>query len=189
MPLTGTRARAPLEGAAAAGYKGAMEILVTPSGELSWDGQRCRCALGPRGVRVDKREGDGATPAGAFPLRRVLYRADRLQHPVTRLALAPLAENDAWCDDPQDPHYNQQLRLPYPASHEHLWRGDHLYDVIVVLGYNDAPVVPGRGSAIFLHVARPDYGPTAGCVALALADLLALLAAVGPEDRLVVSAA
>ncbi|HUI18204.1 MAG TPA: L,D-transpeptidase family protein [Alphaproteobacteria bacterium] len=166
-----------------------MDILVTPAGRLSWNGRSSRCALGPSGIRADKREGDGATPAGAFPLRRVLYRADRLAPPPTRLAVAALAENDAWCDDPKDPRYNQQLRLPYPASHEHLWRGDHLYDVIVVLGYNDAPVVPGRGSAIFLHVARPDYGPTAGCVALALADLLALLAAAGLEDRLVVSAA
>lgn len=166
-----------------------MDILVTPAGRLSWQGCSSRCALGPSGVRVDKCEGDGATPAGAFPLRRVLYRADRLAPPPTRLALAALAENDAWCDDPKDPRYNQQLRLPYPASHEHLWRGDHLYDVIVVLGYNDAPVVPGRGSAIFLHVARPDFGPTAGCVAIALADLLALLVAVGPENRLVVSAA
>jgi len=169
-------------------YKGAMEILVKPAGELSWDGHRCRCALGPAGVLSDKREGDGATPAGVFPLRRVLYRADRLAPPQTRLPLALLVESDGWCDDPKDPRYNQQIKLPYPASHEHLWRGDHLYDVITVIGFNDAPVVPGRGSAIFIHVARPDYGPTAGCVALALGDLLALLAAAGPEDQLVIRA-
>ena len=165
-----------------------MEIVVSPAGRLSWAGRHYRCALGPGGVRLEKREGDGATPAGAFPLRRVLYRADRVQRPLTRLPVARLGRDDGWCDDAADPRYNQQVRLPYAASHEHLWRQDHVYDVIVVLGFNDAPVVPGRGSAIFLHVARPDYGPTAGCVALALPDLLALLEAVGPGDRLVVSA-
>jgi L,D-peptidoglycan transpeptidase YkuD (ErfK/YbiS/YcfS/YnhG family) len=165
-----------------------MDVVVSPAGRLSWAGRHYRCALGPGGVRLEKREGDGATPAGAFPLRRVLYRADRVQRPLTRLPVARLGRDDGWCDDAADPRYNQQVRLPYAASHEHLWRQDHVYDVIVVLGYNDAPPVPGRGSAIFLHVARPDYGPTAGCVALALPDLLALLAAVGPEDRLVVQA-
>ena len=164
------------------------ELRVTNDGWLVAGWRRFPCALGRAGIVADKREGDGATPAGVFPLRRVLYRADRLAPPATRLPLALLAESDGWCDDPKDPRYNQQIKLPYPASHEHLWRGDHLYDVITVIGFNDAPVVPGRGSAIFIHVARPDYGPTAGCVALALGDLLALLAAAGPEDQLVIRA-
>ncbi|MFI4988276.1 MAG: L,D-transpeptidase [Alphaproteobacteria bacterium] len=166
-----------------------MDILVTAGGQLAWGQRAARCALGRSGVRSEKREGDGATPAGAFPLRRLLYRADRLACPATRLAADRIGERDAWCDAPADPRYNQQIRLPYPASHEHLWRADHLYDVVVVLGCNDAPTVPGRGSAVFLHVARPDYGPTEGCVALALPDLLALLEAAGPEDRLVVQPA
>ncbi len=165
-----------------------MDILVTAERRLVWGQRSYACAIGRSGIVAEKREGDGATPAGAFPLRRALYRADRLARPGTLLGIATMREDDGWCDEPNDPHYNQHVRLPYPASHERLWRADHLYDAIVVLGCNDAPPVPGRGSAIFLHVARADYGPTEGCVALALPDLLALLAAVGPEDRLVVQA-
>ena len=148
---------------------------VHADGWLEWDGHRVRCALGPAGIRGDKREGDGATPTGRFAMRRVLWRADRLPQPQTPLPIASIQPDDGWCDDPADPSYNRQVRLPYPASAEQLWRDDALYDVIVVLGHNDDPPRPGHGSAIFLHVARPDYAATEGCVALALADLLALL--------------
>jgi L,D-peptidoglycan transpeptidase YkuD (ErfK/YbiS/YcfS/YnhG family) len=148
---------------------------VDRDGWLSWDGNRVRCALGKGGVREDKQEGDGATPVGRFPLRRVYFRADRVDSPATRLPLIRLFPDDAWCDDPDYPTYNSKVVRPYPARTETLWRDDHLYDVIVVLGHNDAPVVPGAGSAIFLHVAAPDYAPTEGCVAVALPDLLALL--------------
>ena len=102
--------------------------------------------------------------------------------------MATLRPEDGWCDDPDDAAYNRPVRLPYAASHERLWRDDGIYDVIVVLGHNDDPPVPGRGSAIFLHVARPDYGPTAGCVALALADLLTVLREADPEARVRVEA-
>lgn len=149
-----------------------MDIIVSPAGFLEWRGKRYRCALGRGGVTANKREGDGATPAGSFPLRRVLYRPDRLPRPATGLPARRLRPQDGWCDDPDDPNYNRQVRLPYRAHCERLWRDDALYDLIVVLGYNDAPVVPGRGSAIFLHVAHPDYAPTEGCVALARDDLL-----------------
>jgi L,D-peptidoglycan transpeptidase YkuD (ErfK/YbiS/YcfS/YnhG family) len=122
-----------------------------------------------------------------LPLRRLLYRADRLARPRTALESAPLRADDGWCDDPADANYNRPVRRPYPASHEALWRDDGLYDLIVVLGHNDDPVVAGAGSAVFLHVAPPLYGPTAGCVALAVDDLLTLLAACGPGDRLAIS--
>jgi L,D-peptidoglycan transpeptidase YkuD (ErfK/YbiS/YcfS/YnhG family) len=134
-----------------------------------------RCALGKGGVRSDKQEGDGATPVGRFPLRRVYFRPDRVATPVTRLPVIQLFPDDAWCDDPDYPLYNSKVITPYPARTEPLWREDGLYDVIVVLGHNDAPVVPGAGSAIFLHVAAPDYSPTEGCVAVALPDLLDIL--------------
>ena len=170
-----------------------MEIVVragsapspaTPSpnapsqGTLSWPGGLMRCALGRGGVRADKREGDGATPVGRFPLRRLLYRPDRLPGPpATGLPASPIGPDDGWCDESADPRYNRPVPLPCAVSHERLWRDDGLYDVVVVLGHNDAPPLPGRGSAIFLHVARPGYEPTEGCVALALADLLTLVAA------------
>jgi L,D-peptidoglycan transpeptidase YkuD (ErfK/YbiS/YcfS/YnhG family) len=159
-----------------------LNIRVSASGELQCEGRTYRCALGRGGVRSDKREGDGATPAGWFPLRRVLYRPDRLSAPSTRLPVAPLAPDDGWCDDPTDPQYNSPVRLPCAARHEELWRADGLYDVIVIIGHNDAPVIAGMGSAIFMHLASADYQPTQGCIALARQDLLELLAQLAPED-------
>jgi L,D-peptidoglycan transpeptidase YkuD (ErfK/YbiS/YcfS/YnhG family) len=166
-----------------------LDIRVSATGELLWDSRSYRCALGRAGVRVDKREGDGATPAGRFLLRRVLYRPDRLPAPTTRLPVAPLAPADGWCDDPADAQYNRPVRLPYVGHHEELWRADALYDVIVVVGHNDAPVLPGMGSAIFMHLASADYLPTQGCVALARQDLLDIVAGVGPDTVLEIVAA
>ena len=161
-----------------------MEIPVHADGGLFWQGRRLRCALGRGGVTTSKHEGDGATPAGILPLRRLLYRPDRVTAPATRLPVSPLTLDDGWCDDPDDALYNQAVIRPYAGRHEVLWRPDHVYDVIVVLGYNDDPPRPGLGSAIFLHVASPEYGPTEGCVALRLDDLLAVVADCGTESRL-----
>ena len=149
-----------------------------------------RCAFGPAGVVAAgaKREGDGATPAGRWPLRRVLYRSDRGSPPRTGLQVRALEPDDGWCDAPSDPSYNRPVKLPYPASAEAMWREDGLYDLIVVLGHNDDPPVPGRGSAIFLHCARPDVSPTQGCIALRRADLEAVLALAGPGSILEVTA-
>jgi L,D-peptidoglycan transpeptidase YkuD (ErfK/YbiS/YcfS/YnhG family) len=162
------------------------DIIATATGQLRYGGQVYRCALGKAGCRpeADKREGDGATPLGRYLLRELLYRSDRLTVPQTRLPCRALQPDDGWCDDPADPAYNRWVRLPYPASHEKLWRDDHLYDLLVVLGHNDHPPVPGMGSAIFLHVARPDYSGTEGCVALAKRDLLQLLAVIPPTAAL-----
>lgn len=154
-----------------------MATAIVTANEVRWGGRRARAAIGAAGISTQKQEGDGATPAGLLPLRRVMYRADRLRAPpVARVPREPLAPTDGWCDDPGSPEYNRKIRLPHHARHEALWRDDTLYDVIGVLGWNDSPVVRGRGSAIFLHLAAPEYRPTAGCVALALPDLLALLA-------------
>jgi L,D-peptidoglycan transpeptidase YkuD (ErfK/YbiS/YcfS/YnhG family) len=145
-------------------------------GLLRFRGGIYRCAIGKGGRRADKCEGDGATPIGLLPLRRVLYRADRLAPPRGSVPVAPIAPDDGWCDDPTNAAYNTQIRLPHPARHEELWRADAIYDVIGVLGWNEAPVVRGRGSAIFLHLARPDFSPTEGCIALEQQDLLRVLA-------------
>lgn len=140
-------------------------------------GRPARCALGKGGV-VDagaKTEGDGATPLGQYRLRRVLYRADRLETPVTRLPVRAIRPDDGWCDAPDDPAYNRPVRLPYPASAETLTREDALYDIIVILAHNDSPPVPGLGSAIFFHLEKQDYRPTLGCVAISRADMLEVL--------------
>ncbi|MFO1128896.1 MAG: L,D-transpeptidase family protein [Rhodospirillales bacterium] len=171
-------------------YTPALTVVAetVSTGRLSWPGGTLPCVLGRAGIRTDKREGDGATPAGLFPLRRVLWRQDRLPAPATALPLAPINPDDGWCDDPADVAYNRPVSLPYPARHERLWRDDHLYDVVVVLGHNDDPVVAGAGSAVFLHLAAADGSPTAGCVALAPADLLAVLARCRPGDALRIDA-
>jgi len=163
-------------------------IAVSADGRLSFRGRRYRCALGRNGIVGGKHEGDGATPAGRWPLRRLLYRADRLARPASGLPTAALRPDDGWCDASGDAAYNTAVRLPYAASAEALWRTDGLYDLIAVVGYNDAPVLPGLGSAIFLHVAAPGYGPTEGCVALALADLLEVLSAADEATELRIAA-
>ena len=142
---------------------------------IRFQGGIYRCAIGKGGRRADKHEGDGATPIGLLPLRRVLYRADRLAPPRGAVPVAPMAPDDGWCDDPTHADYNMQIRLPHRARHEELWRADAIYDVIGVLGWNDTPVMRGRGSAIFLHLARPGFSPTEGCIALEQRDLLRVL--------------
>jgi L,D-peptidoglycan transpeptidase YkuD (ErfK/YbiS/YcfS/YnhG family) len=144
------------------------------------------CALGRGGRRSKAREGDGVTPIGQWPARQVFYRADRIARPRTALPVVPLAPDLGWCDASGDANYNRLVRLPYPASHERLWRQDHLYDLVVVLGYNDLPRIRGRGSAIFMHLARSGYRPTEGCVALSLPHLLQVVAAMRPGDALIV---
>src|SRR5579862_5819078 len=164
-----------------------MDLLVNRNGTAVWGGRALRCALGRAGVSDEKREGDGATPSGRFAMRCLFFRADRLAPPATRLRLRAIRREDGWCDAPDDPDYNRRVVLPYRASAESLWREDSVYDLIVPLGYNDAPIVPGKGSAIFLHLATPDFAPTAGCVALARADLLRILAEADRQSQVVVA--
>jgi L,D-peptidoglycan transpeptidase YkuD (ErfK/YbiS/YcfS/YnhG family) len=162
----------------------AVIFAVSPDGFLDLKGVRLRCALGRSGVApgADKREGDGASPAGVWPIRRVLYRADKGPAPPTALPLAAIGEDDGWCDAPGDAAYNRPVRLPYPASAERMWRDDGVYDVVVVLGHNDDPVVDGLGSCIFMHLIRPGYLPTEGCIALAPQDMAAFLRTARPGD-------
>ena len=152
-----------------------LELISGFTARLHFSNRTLEALIGRNGISNNKHEGDGTTPAGLLPLRRLLYRSDRLPAPLTTVHCAPLRNDDGWCDDPADSNYNHQVRLPYPASHECLWRKDDLYDIIGVLGYNDDLVVSDRGSAIFLHIASPDKGPTAGCISLSLNDLLWLL--------------
>lgn len=165
-----------------------MIFTAFADGFLDLAGRRVRCALGRSGVIAAsaKREGDGASPAGTWPFRLVLYRSDRGAAPATRLPARALNRGDGWCEAPADAFYNRLVTLA-GAGADRLWRDDSLYDLIVVLGHNDAPVVPGAGSAIFLHVARPDFSPTQGCVALDRPDLEALLALAAPGDALAIS--
>lgn len=153
-----------------------MILVDTAARTLTAFGQTLSCAIGRSGAcpEAEKREGDGMTPLGRYPVRAALLRPDRVAAPATRLPWRWLRPDDGWSDDVRDPAYNRPARHPHPFSAERLWRGDGLYDVIVVLGYNDAPPVPGAGSAIFLHCWN-GAKPTEGCVAIPRDALLALL--------------
>lgn len=144
-------------------------------GRLQLGRRVLRAAIGRASVRTLKREGDGGTPLGRFPIRLVLYRADRMKRPRTPLPVRAIRADDAWCDDPGDRNYNRLVRLPSKRSAEGLMREDALYDLVLVLGYNDRPRIRGKGSAIFVHLAREGYTPTEGCIALSRRDLLAVL--------------
>jgi L,D-peptidoglycan transpeptidase YkuD (ErfK/YbiS/YcfS/YnhG family) len=164
------------------------DLVVTADGRCAFRGAVYDCVLGSGGIVVAKKEGDGGTPAGQWPLRRLLYRPDRGAPPPCVLPVETIAPDDGWCDDPADAAYNRPVKLPYGAGHEEMWRADALYDLVVVVGHNDDPPVPGAGSAIFLHLARPDRGPTAGCVAFVRDDLEAILRGLEEGSHLVVTA-
>lgn len=149
----------------------------------------CPCLVGKSGlIAADlKREGDMATPTGNWPMRRLFFRPDRLTLPETGLPAIPIHEKLGWCDDPDHPAYNRAVELPFKASHESMWREDSLYDLVVELGYNDAPPVAGHGSAIFFHLREPDTTHTQGCVAVTKNDMIRLLAEAGPKTMLRIS--
>ncbi len=163
-----------------------MEIIVqningnwqASYGEKAWP-----CTIGKNGTIAahEKIEGDGKTPLGSWEILKVLYRADRisLEERATinkYLAIFPLCQRDGWCDESEDPYYNQAVMIPYTSRFEYLWRDqENTYDLIVILKYNIDPVISGRGSAIFMHVAKPGLTPTEGCVALERDNLLELL--------------
>lgn len=143
-------------------------------GLLIAGGRVMRCALGRSGVTAFKREGDGATPLAAMAVLRGYYRRRRFAA-QTAVPMSPIRADLGWCDAPFDANYNRPVRLPYRASHERMARGDRLYDAVIVLDWNITRRVRGLGSAIFLHVAKPGYPPTEGCVAISPRDMAWLL--------------
>jgi L,D-peptidoglycan transpeptidase YkuD (ErfK/YbiS/YcfS/YnhG family) len=155
-------------------------------GWLTAGGQTVPVALGRGGILANKREGDGGTPRGTFRPRQVWWRADRHVRPRTFLPVRAIRPEDAWCEDPRDRHYNQPVRLEAGQGGDRLRRDDHLYDFIVEIDHNTEPRIAGRGSAVFLHLARENFGPTAGCVAMTKSAMLRLLQRIGPETRIVI---
>lgn len=149
---------------------------------------RLQCALGAGGVTFFKREGDGATPLGRYRLLSLKVRRDRVIGPRTAVAALPIRPADAWCEAPRSGGYNRLIRHPADATGDRLTRDDRLYDIVGILDWNIRPRVSYRGSAIFLHLCRPGYGPTAGCIALEPGDLKRLLAACGRNPVFVVGA-
>lgn len=136
------------------------------------------CVVGEAGIGNKQGEGDNITPIGCYPMRYLYYRHDHIDEkilPKNQILCTPLTPQDGWCDDPKSPLYNQHVTLPFTPSHEKLYRNDYLYNMMIVLGYNDDPVIAGKGSAIFIHLARQENTPTAGCIALNYENFLQLL--------------
>jgi len=173
---------------------GSNDIVVTHTGgytcNLEFQLKNYKCSLGKNGISYNKVEGDGCSPAGAFPLRQAFYRADRIgvEQNISDFLGAQITEPDfAWCDDVNSEFYNLFVNLPFSESHENLWLSNSIvYDLLAVVGYNDCPVVPGKGSAIFFH-ATESYGPTAGCIAVNLDDLKYILQNVDSTSMIVIS--
>lgn len=155
-------------------------------GWLVAGGQTLPVALGRGGIRANKREGDGGTPKGTFRPRQLWWRADRHPRPRTFLPIRAIGPEDAWCEDPASRHYNQPVRLDRNQAGDRLMRDDHLYDFIVEIDHNTHPRTAGRGSAVFLHLARANFAPTAGCISMTKAAMLRLLARLGPETKIVI---
>jgi L,D-peptidoglycan transpeptidase YkuD (ErfK/YbiS/YcfS/YnhG family) len=157
-------------------------------GWLAAGSQRIAVALGRSGIKADKREGDGATPAGSFRPVRLWWRNDRAPRPAILLPARPIDPADGWCEDPADRRYNRPIRLETGAAGDRLARSDALYDLVIEIDHNTQPRIAGRGSAVFIHVARPGLGPTAGCIAMPAPALKRLLRRLGPNTRIVIHA-
>ena len=153
-------------------------------GWLIAGGRTVPVALGRGGIRANKREGDGGTPRGIFHPRKLWWRADRHRQPRTFLPVRAIALEDAWCEDPTDRHYNHPVRLGRDHRGDRLRREDHLYDFIVEIDHNSRPRIAGRGSAVFLHLARDNFAPTAGCVSMTKSAMLHLLQRLGPDTKI-----
>jgi L,D-peptidoglycan transpeptidase YkuD (ErfK/YbiS/YcfS/YnhG family) len=155
-------------------------------GWLTTDHATIPVALGRGGIKANKREGDGGTPRGTFRPIRLWWRADRHPRPRSFLPIRPITPTDGWCEDPSDRHYNRPVRLDRGNDGDRLAREDHLYDFIIEIDQNTRPRIAGRGSAVFLHLARPKFAPTAGCVAMTKPAMLRLLARIGPKTKIVI---
>lgn len=161
------------------------DMILTPMG-LRYRGRLLPCSIGRGGISANKHEGDGATPSGIHEIVGCLYRRDRIAGKAVPRWAVPIRPFDLWCDAPDHVEYNQMVTTPFAASAEKMARPDPMYDVVLVTDWNWPEAQPGRGSAIFLHVWRRPGWPTAGCVAMALPNLLWLANRLQPGDRLIV---
>ena len=149
-------------------------IVINKSKYLKYKDLKFKCALGKAGIRKKKKEGDNITPKGIYKIIKIYYRDDRIKKISSKFRLIKITKNMGWCDDPKSKKYNQLIKLPNKYSHEKLYKKNNTYDLLLVLDYNMKPIVKNKGSAIFIHVAKRNYKPTAGCIALKKKDLLKL---------------
>ncbi|MFZ2205214.1 MAG: L,D-transpeptidase family protein [Minisyncoccia bacterium] len=152
--------------------------------QLSSDGVSFFCVFGREGISDNKIEGDWKTPIGKFKIRKIYYRKDKIPKLETQIECIRISQDDAWCDDSSLPEYNSFVKLPFNGSYENLWREDNLYDVVVVIGYNDEPVIPNKGSAIFIHIMKEDMEYTKGCLAIKKENMMSLVKEIDTETEI-----
>ena len=159
-------------------------IIVKKTGYLNYKNFKFRCALGKNGIRKKIKEGDGITPKGIYKIKIVYYRQDKIKKISTSINSKKIEKNMGWCDDPKSDNYNQLINLPNKYNSEKLYRNDNIYDLIVVLDYNMNPIIKNKGSAIFIHIAKKNYTPTQGCIALSKIDLLKILNKINKKTKI-----
>ena len=159
-------------------------IIINKFGLIKYKNFKFRCALGKAGIGKKKREGDNVTPTGTFKIVKIYYRSDRIKKISSKFRAIEITKNMGWCDDPNSKNYNQLINLPSKYGHEKLFKKNNIYDIIVVLNYNMKPVVKNKGSAIFIHVAKKNYQPTQGCIALKKNDLLKILSKINKNIKI-----
>jgi L,D-peptidoglycan transpeptidase YkuD (ErfK/YbiS/YcfS/YnhG family) len=163
-------------------------IIVRKSGDLIYKNLKYRCAIGKAGIKKKQKEGDNITPKGTFKITRVYYRSDKVKNISTSIKKIKINKNMGWCNDSKSPFYNREIKLPSKFSFEKLYRNDNLYDLLAVLNYNTNPVEKNKGSAIFIHIAKKRFKPTAGCIALQKKDLMNLMRVIKKNSKIKISA-
>jgi len=159
-------------------------IIVKKSGYLKYKNFKFQCALGESGIKEKIKEGDNVTPKGIFKITRIYYRPDKIKKIISPINIIKIKKNMGWCDDPTSNSYNKEIKLPTKFGYEKLYRKDHIYDLIAVISYNLNPIIKGKGSAIFLHIAKKKFSPTQGCIALKKKDLLLLLSKISKNTKI-----
>ena len=163
-------------------------IIVRKSGHLIYKNLKYRCAIGKAGIKKKQKEGDNITPKGTFKITKVYYRSDKVKNISTSIKKIKINKNMGWCNDSKSPFYNREIKLPSKFSFEKLYRKDNLYDLLAVLNYNTNPVEKNKGSAIFIHIAKKTFKPTAGCIALQKKDLMNLMRVIKKNSKIKISA-
>ena len=158
-------------------------ITVYQNSELHFQNRIYKCAIGRNGIKKNKIEGDGCTPAGKYSLGPLYYRSDRIKKLKTYFNTISIEKNMFWSDDPQSEHYNKLIRFK-DSSYENLFKINHTYDIIIVIKYNTDPIIKGKGSAIFIHLAKKNFSPTSGCIALKKKCILEILEKLNITDKI-----
>ena len=163
-----------------------MHILIKNK-YLTYGNYKVKCAVGKRGIKRKKKEGDLSTPKGTFQVKKVYYRHDKVKNLKTIFKKIVIRKNMGWCDDTRSNRYNKLIKYPFKYKSEKLFRTDNIYDIILVLNFNMNPIKKDKGSAIFIHVAKSKFSPTKGCVALEKKELRKLLKTLKKNSKIKIS--